>query len=71
MSAADSFTYFHALPLELRLQIWREALSVRSVWAAVPNDSANRSLSTSRLPFNMAYIGPAPYLVWLSRREAR
>jgi len=71
MSAADSFTYFHALPTELRLQIWGEALAVRSVWAAVRNYSADRDLSASRLPFIMVYIGPAPYLAGLSSREAR
>jgi len=71
MSAADSFTYFHALPPELRLQIWEEALSVRSVWAAVRNYNADRDLSASRRPFIMVYIGPAPYLAGLSSREAR
>lgn len=71
MSAADSFIYFHALPTELRLQIWGEALAVRSVWAAVRNYSADRDLSASRLPFIMVYIGPAPYLAGLSFREAR
>ncbi|MCJ1401158.1 hypothetical protein MMC11_004370 [Xylographa trunciseda] len=71
MSAADSFTYFHALPPELRLQIWGEALSVRSIWAAVRNYNADRDLSASRLPFIMVYIGLAPYLAGLSSREAR
>ena len=71
MSALDSFNYFHALPPELRLQIWGEALSVRSVWAAVRNYNADRDLSANRLPFIMVYIGPAPYLAGLSSREAR
>ena len=62
MSAGNSFIYFPALPLELRLQIWAQALSVRSVWA---------DLTASNLPFTMAYIGAAPYLVGLSCREAR
>jgi hypothetical protein len=65
MSTVDRFTFFHALPPELRLQIWGEALSVRSVWAASPNDNK------SRVPFNMVYIGPAPYLAGLTCREAR
>ena len=69
--SADSFIYFYGLPLELRLQIWRQALSVRSVWAAVHKDSAGRGSSARRLPFTMVYIGPAPYQVGLSCREAR
>ncbi|KAF6811253.1 hypothetical protein CSOJ01_05811 [Colletotrichum sojae] len=35
MSATESFTLFGNLPTELRLTIWSEALSIRSVWAAV------------------------------------
>lgn len=71
MSAADTFTYFPALPAELRRQIWWEALSVRSVWAAVRTYNADRNLSASLLPFIMTYIGPAPYTAGLSCREAR
>jgi hypothetical protein len=71
MSAVDSFIYFPALPPELRLQIWTQALSVRSVWAAVRNDTADRDLNASNLPLTMAYVGAAPYLVGLSCREAR
>ena len=66
MSAADSFTFFGALPLELRLQIWREALSVRTVWATIRNPA-----SVDRPQFTMAYIGSAPYLAGLSSKEAR
>ncbi|CZT53420.1 uncharacterized protein RSE6_14970 [Rhynchosporium secalis] len=59
MSPANSFTLFGALPPELRLQIWREALSVRTVWAAIRNRAS------------MAYIGSALYLAGLSCKEAR
>ena len=71
MSAADNFTCFQALPLELRLQIWKQALSVRSVWAAIHDCNADRDFGASRTPFIVAYIGPAPYLAGLSSREAR
>ncbi|KAK0102648.1 hypothetical protein ONS95_006252 [Cadophora gregata] len=66
MSAADSFTLFGALPLELRQQIWCEALSVRTVWAAIRNPAG-----VNHAQFSMAYIGPAPYLAGLSSKEAR
>ncbi|EXJ72245.1 uncharacterized protein A1O5_04749 [Cladophialophora psammophila CBS 110553] len=72
MSAADSFTFFHTLPPpELRLRIWRDALSVPSVWAAVHKNNTDRNLTAGCLPFIMAYIGPAPYLAGLSSWEAR
>ena len=71
MSAADSFVYFHALPPELRFQIWGEALSVCSVWAVVRSDNAARDTSARFLPFTMVFIGPAPYSAGLSSREAR
>ncbi|KAI9841437.1 MAG: hypothetical protein M1837_000713 [Sclerophora amabilis] len=71
MSATDSFIYFHALPPELRLHIWQQALSARSVWAAVGSYNARRDPSASRLPFDMSFVGPAPYLAGLSCREAR
>lgn len=64
MSTAHSFTLFSALPVELRLQIWSEALSSRSVWAVVRNVDNDPSV-------NMAYIGPVPYLAGLSNAEAR
>jgi hypothetical protein len=72
MSAADSFTFFRAMPLELRLQIWGEALSVRSVWAAVRSLASDCDpTSVDHPPFSMAYVGPAPYLAGLSSNEAR
>lgn len=70
MPVADTFTLFPALPLELRLQIWGEALSVRSVWAATPNIGSDHPTANSPL-FSMAYVGPAPYLAGLSSKEAR
>jgi hypothetical protein len=72
MSAADSFTSFPAIPLELRLQIWGEALSVRTVWAAIRNCASDCDpTGLDHPPFSMAYIGPAPYLAGLSSKEAR
>lgn len=72
MSAADSFTLFRALPLELRLQILGEALPVRSVWVAVRNRALDCDPTGMNHPsLRMAYIGPAPYLAGLSSQEAR
>ena len=68
MLTAESFTYFHALPPELRLQFGGEALSVWSVWVVVRNYNADHDLTASRLPFIMVYIGPAPYLAGLILR---
>lgn len=53
----DSFTCFRALPPELRLKIWSEALSAPSVW--VPDHNASRP------------VGQAPYLAGLACRESR
>ena len=60
MSAADSFTFFGALPLELRLQIWREALSVRTVWAAIRNPT-----SVDHPQFSMAWVDMDHTVVYL------
>jgi hypothetical protein len=60
------------MPLELRLHIWGEALSVRSVWAAVRNLASDCDpTGVDHPPFSMAYVGPAPYLAGLSSKEAR
>ncbi|KAF6807449.1 hypothetical protein CSOJ01_08178 [Colletotrichum sojae] len=57
MSIPDGFTFFRALPPELRLKIWSEALSAPSVWA--PDSNASRP------------VGQAPYLAGLACRESR
>jgi hypothetical protein len=59
--STDTFTCFPSLPAELRLLIWEEALSVRTVWAV---SRAPDGLTTS-------FLGPAPYLVGMSCNEAR
>ncbi|KAI0890253.1 uncharacterized protein GGS22DRAFT_194395 [Annulohypoxylon maeteangense] len=65
MSASDRFMKFSALPPELRLQVWAEALSVRTVCAVTRNPAGDHA------PIIMAYVGPAPYLAGLSCKEAR
>lgn len=72
MPPAKAFTLFSTLPLELRLQIWSEALSFRSVWAVTHNrPSGVDQVGVNYPSFSMAHIGPAPYLAGLSSREAR
>ena len=72
MSATDSFAFFCAIPPKLRRQIWGEALSVRSVWAAIRNPAADCDpTSVNHPPFIMTYVGPAPYLAGLASKEAR
>ena len=71
MPATTSFIYFAALPPELRVQIWREALSTRSVWAAARNRKADSDVSAGHPSFTMVHIVSAPYLAGLSCAEAR
>lgn len=72
MSAADTFIYFQALPLELRLQIWEEALSAWTVWAAVPcYVGVEHCLKLRGLRFRMVLTGPAPFLIAGTCKEAR
>ncbi len=53
------------------LQIWREALSVRSVWAAIRNRVSDCDPTGVDYPlFIMTYVVPAPYLAGLSSKEA-
>jgi hypothetical protein len=59
--STDTFTCFASLPAEIRLLIWEEALSERTVWAV---SCAPDGLTTS-------FLGPAPYLVGLCCNEAR
>ena len=62
-----------ALPAELRLHIWQNALSVWSVWAAVRScgsHAADCDLSANRPLFIMTNVGPAPHLVGLFSCEA-
>jgi hypothetical protein len=70
--ATNNFTCFPNLPAELRLLIWEEALSVRTVLAAsralIKDGSPD---STQPRPLEVTFVGPAPYLVGLSCREAR
>jgi hypothetical protein len=70
MCANTNFTCFGALPLELRLLVWEQALSVWTVWAAVHSSAARSRLTTNRLPFTMTFRGPEPFLVGLSCKEA-
>lgn len=65
MSHLESFALFQALPPELRMKIWSDALSERTVWAAVSRDSGGCS------SWAMAYVGQAPYLAGLACRESR
>ncbi|KAF2712038.1 hypothetical protein K504DRAFT_464134 [Pleomassaria siparia CBS 279.74] len=76
----QSFHLFPFLPLELRLQIWEEALLERTILAVVPNRAANKRIGTDRPPFittnigppfAMTYIGVAPYMPGQSCKEAR
>ncbi|KXH67092.1 hypothetical protein CSAL01_01369 [Colletotrichum salicis] len=71
MDAAHRFTLFGALPPELRLQIWTEALSVSSVWSADRKATETSKDNTSHLPPIMTHIGPAPYLAGLACKESR
>lgn len=84
MSATETFSLFGALPAELRLQIWREALSARCVWAAVFDTErdvgAAGEAKRTRLQFSkrtrlqvsaMAHVGAAPYMAGLACRESR
>ncbi|KAF6833934.1 hypothetical protein CPLU01_05229 [Colletotrichum plurivorum] len=65
MSETKTFTRFGNLPTELRLIIWSEALSVRSVWAAVFDKLAEfRSRLATR-------VGPASYPAGLACGESR
>lgn len=67
-----TFTLFCALPQEIRLQIWGEALSVRSVWTAIRNRASDSDPTGAVHPtFSMTYVGTAPYLAGLSSTEAR
>lgn len=71
MDAAHLFTCFGALPPELRLQIWTEALSVPSVWAVNRKAPETNNANTSHLPLIMNHVGPAPYLAGLACKESR
>lgn len=73
--ASSNFTCFPMLPTELRLEIWRHALSEPAVCAVMPYaqkdpESADDTW-TWTWSFALAYIGPAPYLAGYSCREAR
>lgn len=67
MPTTASFTYFRALPPEPRLQIWEEALSVPSVWAAVYDQAGD---GANRLSCAMTYVGPAPWRAGLASQES-
>ncbi|KAF6844841.1 hypothetical protein CMUS01_00638 [Colletotrichum musicola] len=72
MSATESFTLFGNLPTELRLMIWSEALSVRSVWAAVfdkdpPDPGSPPMLAT----FNTDDMAPPQLAEFRSRLATR
>lgn len=67
MANSNTFTCFPSLPFEIRELIWKEALSVPALWATHRDphpENANR-------PCTMIFIGPAPYLVGISCKEAR
>ncbi|KAF6833928.1 hypothetical protein CPLU01_05223 [Colletotrichum plurivorum] len=65
MPTTDTFTLFGALPSELRLKIWSEALSERCVWAAVFDADGEAGLSA------MVHVGAAPHTAGLACRESR
>ena len=68
MSTPEVFTVFSSLPVELRVKIWDEALSVRAFWAVVPQRALGHDLKKSS---KLVCIGPAPCLVGATCKEAR
>lgn len=70
MSSDRSFTCFGALPKELRLLIWDQAFVAEWTLLAVRNTTANEHHTRIYVPFNMAFLGPAPYIIGLSCKEA-
>ena len=62
-----SFRRFGSLPPELRLQIWEEALSVPTVWAAIRSHNGDGGL---RSPARLRFIGPKPYPAGLVCKES-
>ncbi|KAF6811258.1 hypothetical protein CSOJ01_05816 [Colletotrichum sojae] len=73
MSGTDTFTLFGALPPELRLKIWGEALSERSVWAAVFDADIEACKAKGLVPglSAMIHVGAAPHMDGLACRESR
>lgn len=74
MASIGSFTRFPALPAELRVQIWTEALTESSVWAAAltkPRNVHDGGPLPDHRSISMNCVGPSPHLVALSCKEAR
>ncbi|KAF6844847.1 hypothetical protein CMUS01_00644 [Colletotrichum musicola] len=73
MPPTDTFTLFVALPSELRLKIWSEALSERCVWAAVFDADGEARKPKGLIPglSAMVHVGAAPYTAGLACRESR
>lgn len=71
------FALFGQLPPELRLLIWKEALAVDCVWAAVLAERETSRMNGCRFypieaRFRMRFVGPSPpHLVGQACREAR
>lgn len=74
MATIGTFTRFPALPAELRIQIWTEALTESSVWAAAltkPRNVHDGGPLPDHRSISMNCDGSSPHLVAFSCREAR
>ncbi|KAK8867358.1 hypothetical protein PGQ11_005936 [Apiospora arundinis] len=70
------FSLFRDLPAELRLLIWKEALAIDCVWAAVLAERETEHLDGTRrivreARFRMHFVGPSPHWVGQACHEAR
>lgn len=70
------FSLFRDLPAELRLLVWKEALAVDCVWAAVVAEPESQHLDGIRqivreARFRMQFVGPSPHWVGQACLEAR
>ncbi|KAK8009913.1 hypothetical protein PG990_008878 [Apiospora arundinis] len=70
------FSLFRDLPAELRLLIWKEALAIDCVWAAVLAERETEHLDGTRrivreARFRMHFVSPSPHWVGQACHEAR